>query len=150
ASVTTVPQSSEYVQVNFNGDSNFASVYNTSSWINVNIPDFSLNVPNPSFNVTAGQSGNLQINVTPVSNNSSPVALSCAGNLPVGYSCSVQPSIVNLASGVAVPVTVALTPGPASPAVINHAAAPKRNFLFLPPHWPNPLWPLPLAALSGL
>src|SRR6266481_3628696 len=31
ATVTTVPQSAEYVSVNFSGDSNFASVYNTSA-----------------------------------------------------------------------------------------------------------------------
>ncbi len=148
ATVTTTPQSTEYVQVSFLGDSNFAGASAVSSFINVNIPDFSLNIPSPSFNVTAGQSGTLQINVTPASNSSSPVTLSCNGNIPVGYSCSVQPSMVNLANGVAASATLTLAPGSAAPAVMSHAASPKRNFLFLLPHWPNPLWPI--AVLSGL
>ena len=148
ATVTTVPQSAEYVSVNFSGDSNFASAYNTSAWINVNIPDFSLDIPNPSFNVTAGQSGSLQINVTPASNSSSPVTLSCNGHLPVGYSCSVQPPPVNLANGAAVPVTLSLTPASAPAVVLSHAAVPRRNFLFLLPHGTNPL--MPSAVLSAL
>jgi len=43
------------VSVNFSGDSNFASVYNTSAWINVNIPDFSLDIPNAPLNVAVGR-----------------------------------------------------------------------------------------------
>jgi subtilase family serine protease len=147
ATVTTTPQSSEFLQVNFTGDSNFEGAYNTSSLINVDIPDFSLNLPSSSFNIMAGQTGTLQISVTPATNNASPVTLSCNGNMPAGYSCSIQPLIVNLANGISVPATLTLAPGSAAPAVMIHAASPKRNFLFLFPHWRNPLWPL--AVLSG-
>ena len=146
ATVTTVPQSAEYVSVNFSGDSNFASVYNTSAWINVNIPDFSLDIPNAPLNVAVGQVGSLQFNVTPASNNSSPVTLSCNGNMPVGYSCSLQPSTVNLAGGVASPVTLTLSPS--SAAVVSPAILRKHSGILLFPFASDPLWPL--GVLSGL
>ncbi len=145
ATVTTTPQSTEYVQVNFAGDSNFAAAFTTSNLINVNIPDFSLNIPSTPFNITAGQPGMLQISVVPATNNSSPVALTCNGNLPIGYSCSLQPTNVNLASGATSTATLTLSP-PSGAALVHKAFVSKRGTFFLP-FGPNPLWLISL--LSG-
>jgi len=145
ATVTTAPQSTEYVQVNFAGDANFESAFATSNLINVIIPDFSLNIPSTPFNISAGQSGTLQISVVPASNSSSPVALSCAGNMPIGYSCSLQPTTVNLANGATVTTMLTLSPPPGAALVHNTFASARGTFLF--PFGTNPLWPLSL--LSG-
>jgi hypothetical protein len=150
ASVTTVPQSSEVVQVNYSGDPNFEGAFNLTGLINVNIPDFSLTVPNSPFNVPTGQTGSMQINVMPATNSSSPVTLSCNGNLPVGYSCSLQPSTANLANGVAVPVTLTLSPGTGA-AVVHNALQRKRSRFFLLPFGSDPFrWIGLLLALGGI
>jgi hypothetical protein len=151
ATFTTTPLDSESVQLTYSGDANFAGSYATS-FITVIIPDFSLNITGGTFNIVAGQSGTLQISVIPATTNSSPVTLSCAGNLPIGYSCSFQPSTVNLANGATAASTLTVSPSAGTGA----AMARKRVSLTYPatfrfPRWRNPLWPLSvLSALAVL
>ncbi|HYT24188.1 MAG TPA: Ig-like domain repeat protein [Candidatus Polarisedimenticolia bacterium] len=145
-SATFTPSTSESFGISYNGDTNYAAVSAQSNFLTVIIPDFSLNIPAAPFNITAGQLGTLQISVVPATNNSSPVKLSCVGNLPSGYSCSLQPSTVNLANGAT--STAVLTLSPPSGAALAHNAFASKSSAFLFPYGPNPLWPLSL--LSGL
>ena len=145
-SATFTPSTSEFLEISYNGDTNYAAVSAQSSFVTVIIPDFSLNIPSTPFNITAGQSGTLQISVVPATNNSSPVTLSCNGNLPIGYSCSLQPATLNLANGATSTATLTLSP-PSGAALVHNSFVSKRgDFVF--PFGPNPLWPLSL--LSGL
>jgi hypothetical protein len=146
AKASATPQTSQYIYANFSGGYPNYADNSGGVLINVNIPDFSLNIPSTPFNITAGQSGTLQIGVVPATNNSSPVTLSCAGNMPIGYSCSLQPSTVNLANGATSTATLTLSP-PSGTAMVHNTFASKRS-LFLFPIRTNPLWPLSL--LSGL
>src|SRR6266849_2882167 len=138
------PQFSQFVTAFFSGYPNYAD-NNGGVFVNVNIPDFAIGIPSAPFNISAGQPGTLQIGVVPATNNSSPVALSCNGNLPIGYSCSLQPSTVNLANGATSTATLTLSP-PSGAALVHKAFASKRG-AFLFPFGPNPLWPVSL--LSG-
>ena len=143
---TITPSSSENFAINYSGDANYAAASASSSFLTVIIPDFSLTIPAAPFNITAGQPGTLQISVTPATNNSSPVTLSCNGNLPIGYTCSLQPSTVNLVNGATSTAILTLSP-PSGAALVRNAFVSKRG-AFLFPFGTNPLWPLSL--LSGL
>ncbi|HKW63636.1 MAG TPA: Ig-like domain repeat protein [Candidatus Acidoferrum sp.] len=150
ATMSFVPQSTGYINVGYGGDPNYTDGQ-TNVFVTVNIPDFSLNIPSAPFNFTVGQPGTLQISVVPATNNSSPVMLSCNGNMPVGYSCSLQPSSVNLANGTASTATLTLSPSPSAVAPMRNAVAKKHVGAFLMPRGPNPLWPLSLlSGLAGL
>jgi hypothetical protein len=62
--------------------------------INLPSPDFSI-APSPSsFTVTAGQSGNTTITVTPANGFNSAVSFSCLSGLPTGASCGFSPTTV--------------------------------------------------------
>jgi hypothetical protein len=148
ATITTTPLSSEYIQLTYTGDANFAGSSATSSFITVNIPEFNLTIPTTPFNIPVGKSGMLQISVVPATTNSSPVTLTCNGNLPIGYSCSLQPSTVNLANGATASATLTLLPPAAAAAVMRTNIALKHSGAFFFPFGSNPLWPLSL--LSGL
>jgi pro-kumamolisin-like protein/Big-like domain-containing protein len=152
ATATTTPQSTGYIAVYYPGDTNYGPASTTGDLINVNIPDFSLNIPSTPFNITAGQPASLQISVVPATNNSSPVALTCNGNLPVGYSCSLQPATVNLASGATSTTTLTVSPSPSGAAApIPNAITRRRVGFFFFPFGPNPLWPLSLlSAVAAL
>jgi len=144
ATFTDTPQQSEWYNATYSGDTNYATSNAPGVFVNVNIPEFSLNVPTGSFTITAGQPGTLQIDVVPATNNSSPVTLSCNGNLPIGYSCSLQPSTVNLANGAT--STATLTLSPPSGAALAHKAFVSKRGAFLFPFGPNPLWPVSLLT----
>ena len=127
----SAPQlTSQYVYAYFQGYPNYAD-NSANVFINVTIPEFTLSIPQAPLTITVGQPGTLQFNVTPATNNASPVTLSCGGNLPIGYACSVQPTTANLANGVAMPVTLTLTPG-AGAAAVHPALQRKRSLFFLP------------------
>jgi hypothetical protein len=145
ATASTTPQASQAINAYFSGYPNYADNSATVS-VNVNIPDFSLNPPNTPFNITAGQPGTLQIGVLPATNNSSPVALSCNGNLPLGYSCSLQPTTVNLANGMTSTTTLTLSPSPSGAAPMPTAITRRRGGVSFFPFGSNPLWPLSLLS----
>jgi hypothetical protein len=153
ATATITPKSSENFAITYSGDNNYAQVSAFSNFLTVIIPDFSLNIPTTPFNIVAGQPGTLQISVVPATKNPSPVTLSCNGNLPVGYSCSLQPPTVNLANGATSTATLTLSPSPSGAALLHTAFVSKRGAFFFP-FGRNPLWPVSLfsgfAALLSL
>ena len=145
ATVTTTPLGVEYIQSTYSGDPNFEGAFQ-QIFINVNVPDFSLSIPSTAFNITAGQPGTLQISIVPTTNNSSPVTLSCNGNMPVGYSCSLQPATVNLASGATSTATLILSSLSGAAAPMPNAITRKRVGFYFFPFGSNPLWPLSLGS----
>jgi hypothetical protein len=148
ATATITPKSSENFAITYSGDNNYAQVSAFSNFLTVIIPDFTLQIPSAPFNITAGQSGTLQISVVPVTNNSSPVMLTCNGNVPVGYSCSLQPSTINLANMATSTATLTLSPSPSGAALMPTAIVRRRAAVFFFPFGRNPLWLVSL--LSGL
>jgi hypothetical protein len=106
--ITTVPQYSESVSVNYTGDPNYQSGSGNGDFITVNIPDFSL--PNGTqLNITPGQTQTSTQLVTPLSNTPSTVTLSLAnGPGTPGFTISLAPTTVNL-NGSPVPVTLTVT-----------------------------------------
>jgi hypothetical protein len=152
AKASTTPQTSQFIYANFSGGYPNYADNSGSVFVNVNIPDFTLNVPISPLTITAGQPGTLQISVVPATSNSSPVTLLCSGNMPVGYSCSLQPATVNLAGGATSTATLTLSPslsGAAAP--VPNAITRKRVGFYFFPFGSNPLWPLSLgSAVAGL
>ena len=115
ASVTTTPQSGEYIQVGYTGDANFAGANAPSQFITVIIPDFSL-APAGGFNLlaTAGQPASVQITVSPLSSTPSTVNLTLFNTSNIwGYSISLNPAQVSLNNA---PATAMLTMTPTSAA----------------------------------
>jgi N-acetylneuraminic acid mutarotase len=98
-------------------------------------PDFTLtNSPN-SLTLNTGQSGSIQITVTPVNGFNSSVTFSCAG-LPVGDSCSFSPSTVAPSQA---PASTTLTLNTSAVTAINSSSIPAFPaaafalvFLFVP------------------
>jgi Pro-kumamolisin, activation domain/Bacterial Ig-like domain (group 3) len=130
ATITTTPQNSEYIQVNYSGDSNFASVGAASPFISVFIPDFS--IPDATITVTAGQPQTVTVNVTPLTTTPSPVTFNPLppGWLPPGMSLSFNPSTANL-NGSPVPVDLILTtPAPSGGPVTAASLSQDRNSIF--------------------
>jgi hypothetical protein len=106
--ITVTPQGPGTFNAGYSGDSNFANS-SASAFIQVDIPDFILNVPSAPVVINIGQTGMLAFTITPASNASSPVTLSCLSP-PVGYACTVQPPTVNLANGATSNATLTLAP----------------------------------------
>jgi len=130
ATITTTPQNSEYIQVGYGGDGNFAASSIATS-INVNIPDFS--IPDTTITVTAGQPQTVSINVTPLTTTPSPVTFNplAPGSLPPGMSLSFNPSVANL-NGSPVPVDLTLTtPAPTGGPVAAASLSGDRNSMIL-------------------
>jgi len=111
ATVSTTPQYSQWISVNYSGDVNYTFA-GAQVFANVNIPDFSLNGPSTPLLITAGMPGSVAVSVVPASNLASSVSVSCGGSGPVGYSCSVSPTTVNLSNGVSGTTTLFLNPNP--------------------------------------
>ena len=95
------------------------------------VPDFSIAASPASFTVTAGQSGNTAIAVTPVDGFNSAVSFACSG-LPSGASCSFSPTTVT-PSGAAASTTLTV-------ATSATAASVHRN--------PSPLFPGSVLAVG--
>jgi hypothetical protein len=115
ASISFVPQFSSFAAALFNGDANYFQSGSTTLNVNVNIPDFNLSANLPTSSITAGSSATATITVTPASNASSPVTLTCPPlNLlgqaqPLGISCSFSPGTVNLTNGTAATSTLTIS-----------------------------------------
>lgn len=114
ATVTFTPQTFEGIGLTYSGDSN----YNQSPAyvsIDVIVPDFSIAATTPSLNVTAGQSGMAALTVTPLSNASSSVALSCSLTAISGVACTFNPGFsLPLANGAPTTATVTISTQPPS------------------------------------
>lgn len=114
ATVSTTPQYSQWISANYSGDVDYA-FSGAQVFVNVNIPDFSLNAPSTPLLITAGMPGSVAVSVVPASNLASSVSVSCGVSGPVGYSCSVSPTTVSLSNGISGTTTLSLNPS--TPAV---------------------------------
>jgi hypothetical protein len=130
-SITTTPQGPENFDASYQGDPNF-NFSTTNAFVQVDIPDFTLNLPATPLVITAGQPGNLPFTVTPASNLSSPVNLSCGEPFPAGYTCSFQPPAVSLANGATSNATLMLTLQDQQSQAVKAAVAPSKRSGFLP------------------
>jgi hypothetical protein len=73
------------------------------------LPDYTVTIPNASATVTAGQSANFTINITPQGGFGSAVNLSCTG-LPNGAACGfVPPSLTPSGSAISSALTLTTT-----------------------------------------
>ncbi|MGB8477031.1 MAG: Ig-like domain repeat protein [Candidatus Acidiferrum sp.] len=149
---TITPSNSEFLVLEYAGDSNYAAATAESSPITVITPDFSL-APNPnSVTVTAGQTGSTTIAVAPASNIGSTVNLKCTSINLLGTTCVLAPSSVNLSDQVAGSST--LTVSVAGPSNTNMAElrprsrGPKRFSSAMPGGWMK--WPYSAAFLLVL
>ncbi|HUL32648.1 MAG TPA: Ig-like domain repeat protein [Candidatus Eisenbacteria bacterium] len=107
---TTVPSGPSSYDATYEGDSNYELANSNSVRVNVTIPDFTLGPPNGlSLVPTAGQSGSVQITVTPGSQIPSTVALSFGQVSIAGYTLSLSPAQVQL-NGSATSATLSLVP----------------------------------------
>jgi len=148
ATVTATPTATGPIGAVYSGDANYASAMTAGNVITVIVPDFSMNANPTSLAFPAGQTGTLQMNIVPTTNISSSVLLTCAGNAPNGYTCSLQPSTVNLANGATSTATLTLAPSPSSASAVQNAIRPKQGGISLLPITPGPLWPV--SILSGV
>jgi hypothetical protein len=124
--VTTTPQGPEGFNANYENDPNFNGS-GANAFVQVDIPDFTLNLPTTPLVITAGQPGTLPFTVTPASNLSSPVTLSCGEPLPSGYVCSFQPPTVSLANGATSNATLMLTLQNDQSQAVKAAVAPSKG-----------------------
>ena len=136
AAFTTAPPYGEFIQATYSGDSNFEQA-NSQAFINVNIPDFSINAPANPLLITAGLPGTLSIAIAPLSALASAVTLSCGGNLPVGYTCGVSPGTVNLSNSATGTFSLTLTPSASGASVAS-----KRTVI------PHPFGKFPVGPTS--
>jgi len=115
ASMTFTPQYSESVGVQYSGDSNYQPTYGGPNvFVNVVTPDFA--VSSPPLTITAGQTSSSTLTITPLTNDTSTVQLSCPqSNLPGGIpnfpgaTCSISPTSVTLTNGAAATATLTIT-----------------------------------------
>jgi hypothetical protein len=141
ATFTITPQSSVGYYAIFAGDANYNGSASSQIPVTVNIPGFTVADSPPSITVVAGLSGTATVTVTPATNSSSPVTLSCAtGSLPAGAVCSFSPQTVTLSNGTPATSTLTLATLPpsnnttASATVLPHASGPFSG----PSRWRGP------------
>jgi hypothetical protein len=150
ATITATPQNSGIFTATFAGDNNYYTGGTvTPVNVTVNIPDFSLSA-SPISSVTAGTSAPVTITVTPASNASSPVALTCPPlNLlgqaqPLGISCSFSPGTVNLSNSAAAISTLTISTLAPSSSTTTSFGLPQSP----PPYSPPSLtWPMLVASM---
>lgn len=147
ATVTVTPVDSETFGASYSGDSNYANSNGNSPDVNVTIPDFSLGVGSTPMAITAGQTGTAPITITPATNDTSTVQLSCGTGVIPGATCSISPRSVTLSNGVAATATLTIaTLGPSGTGGAADAVLRTRRGVLLPPgrfEW----WSL--SALAG-
>jgi hypothetical protein len=149
ATVTTTPQQSESISASFAGDSNYGSVSN-QVFINVTVPDFSVSTSSPSLAITAGQTGTVMLTITPATNYTSTVALTCSAPTSFGGStCTVSPQSVTLSNGAAATATLSITttsPSSSSTAMLLPIGMRTEP---LPPIVPYAWWFAAVLAMSA-
>jgi len=108
ATATFSPSQSDYIQIAYSGDSNYAYA-SAQAYVTVNIPGFTIAANPSAVSIVAGQSGQTTITITPVTNYTSTVMLSCNGLALYGETCSVSPSSVTLSNGATATATVTIS-----------------------------------------
>ena len=115
ATATITPQSSDWYTANYGGDSNYSAASGTSPYVTVNNPDFSIVPSQPGLTITAGQSGNLTITVTPAYALNGSLQLQVPSPVVQGITCSVSPAQIQLSGGNSVTATLTCSvPAPSS------------------------------------
>jgi hypothetical protein len=138
ASATITPQSSDLYTANYAGDSNYSAASATSPYITVNNPDFNAVPSQPGLTITAGQSANLTINITPAYALNGSVQLQLPAPAMQGIACSVSPSQIPVSGAGTVAATFACSvPAPSASNSITQV---------FPSRWPRNRW----WQLSGL
>lgn len=141
------PQQTEFVAIRYSGDSNYEPSPGGGIGVTVTIPDFSISAPPVS--ITAGQTGMQTLTITPTTNYTSTVALSCPqSSIPNGIpgfpgaTCSISPASVTLSNGV--PATATLT-------ITTTAASGTTSAVTIPVNWrPRTIELIPWWRLSML
>jgi hypothetical protein len=133
ATITDMPQQSGLYFVSYAGDSNYLGIQGVSNVVNVILPDFSV-VPNPTLvTIVAGQSGNSVLTLTPATNMTSSVNLSCATPALVGVTCALSPSSVGLSNNVAGTSTLTISVTGSSTTTTAIAMVKKRGAVWVRP-----------------
>lgn len=109
ATVTVTPPNSETFGASYSGDSNYANSTGGSPYVNVTIPDFSVSVGSVPLAITAGQIGTATVTITPATNYTSTVQLSCGTSLIPGTACGISPPSVTLSNGTPATATLTIT-----------------------------------------
>jgi hypothetical protein len=95
-STATLGAGSHSITAHYSGDSSFASSVSSALTQQVNGPaDFSVTAAPSSLNITAGQSGQITLTVTPVNGSTQTVSFACA-NLPSLATCQSAPTQITL------------------------------------------------------
>jgi subtilase family serine protease len=134
ATVTMTPPYSGTLQVVYSGDSNFEGAV-TYVYVNVILPNFEMATNSSSLTIPAGQSGSTMLTVTPQTNITSSVALSCNLTSLAGASCSFNPaSPLNLTNSAAASTMVTVTTlAPSSSPTTTLIAIPCQRVWRIPP-----------------
>jgi hypothetical protein len=128
ATITTTPQNSGLVSAQYVSDPNYAESASPGVPVQVTTPDFTISNP-PTVLITAGQTGTATLTIAPLSKLGSTVTLTCAGNLPIGSTCSLNPASVTLANGVAATTVISITSlGPSGSAGAIPSAARRQSW----------------------
>ncbi|MHB8527365.1 MAG: Ig-like domain repeat protein [Candidatus Acidiferrales bacterium] len=115
ATMTFTPKQSEVVFANYSGDSNYEAASGGGFFITVTIPDFSVSTGTAPLVITAGQTGTETLTITPMSNYTSTVQLSCwQGSSIPGAACNISPASVTLNNGAPATATLTISTPPPS------------------------------------
>ena len=117
--ISTLAPGLHTVVAGYSGDGNFESSVSAPQSITISGGDFRLGITPPDATVTAGQSAQFTVTVTPSGGFADSVNFSCQA--PTGFTCGFAPPSVNTAAGMATS-TMTVTPS-------SNAAG--------PPHLPN-------------
>jgi trimeric autotransporter adhesin len=107
ATTTITATSSGGASATYSGDANYEG-NNSFFIVQVEIPDFSVNVNPPTVSLSAGQQTTTSVMVAPQTNQSSAVAMTCTESYLVGVSCAFSPASLNLVNGASVGSTLTL------------------------------------------
>ncbi len=128
ATATVSLQSSDWFIANYSGDNNYAAASASSPDITVNAPNFNLAASQSNLTITAGQSANLTLTVTPVTNINGSLQLQIPSPMQ-GITCNVNPTQIPLSGTNA--VTATLTCSVPAPSASNSTGQ------IVPNAWPQ-------------
>ena len=148
-STSSLGAGSHSITAQYGGDTNFAG--STSSAITITVlaatPSFSIAASPASATVTAGQSAQTTITVTPANGFSQQVSFACSG-LPAGGSCSFSPATVT-PSGSAATTTLTIATTATSSSFTAPATTGTRGGLLLAVAAGGVLWLFRRRGLPG-
>ncbi len=145
ATISVTPIYNESIGVTYQSDPNFATSLGQSNPIQVTTPDFTLAAPSTLL-ITAGQIGTATLTITPASNLSSTVNLTCYGNPPIGSVCTITPATVNLSGGKSATATISVTSVGPSGAMAISSPQRKSHIGFFAGGPRKPWWVVSLFA----